>query len=176
MRLCLYFFIGGGLSLPTQNVQLSDQVRIKQVSDRINGSSVVCDGKWNSPFELKLSPGKNDDPKFVTRFFGNTFYSLSDDIIAVSKPIAQRHFDIQSRDGQTVLKYKFRDETVTCQDFKHFIIRRYNREQYRKSRPDDEAVWNFGGWLERFAYSLPNIGQCGGCGRMKTSRRHGFRW
>ena len=125
--------------------------------------NVVCDGSWNSPFQFKLSPGKNGTSEYVSQVLGNTFYSLSEESIAVTKPIAEQHFRIfddgDSKSDGVVIFNKSNGQLVTCDDFKRFMINQYDRREIQYENND---YWTIGCWMEDWTRILP--GYSGGYG------------
>jgi len=117
--------------------------------------NIVCDGSWDSSFQFKLSPGKNGTSEYVSQVLGNIFYSLSDGDIAAIQPIAEQHFDIQSENGQVMVKNKLNGEKVSCGTFKNFILERFDRNQIQNGSKDQNDLWNIGCWMERWTYILP---------------------
>ena len=117
--------------------------------------NIVCDGSWDSPFQFKLSPGKNGRSEYVSQVLGNMFYSLSDGDIAAIQPIAERHFDFQSENGQVMVKNKWNGEKVACGTFKNFILERFYRNKIQNRSRDQNDFWNIGCWMERWTNILP---------------------
>ena len=118
--------------------------------------NIVCDGSWYSPFEFKLSPGKNGRSEYVSQVLGNMFYGFSDGEIAVIQPIAEYYFDIQSENGQMMIRNKWNGEKITCGTFKTFILERFDRIQYDHIHGKDQNdFWNIGRWMEKWTYTLP---------------------
>ena len=95
---------------------------------------IVEHGKQCKHCSVVPASGNNGNHAFVSRLLGNTFYSLSDSTIAVSKPIAEKYFDIReyrgwpySSNGIKVTN-KSDGKVVKCDDFKTFIMNRYERK------------------------------------------------
>ena len=144
--------------------------------------NVVCGGSWNSPFQFKISPGKNGTSHYVSQVLGNTFYSLSDESIAVIKPIVEQHFNIfddgDNKSDEVVVLNKSNDELVTCDDFKRFMINQYDRRdiQYENNDYGNNGYWSIGCWMEEWTGFLPgysagySIGNCTRHGSTRSTR------
>ena len=133
---------------------------MEEVSQTIAGPSILCDSSPGRSISFRLSPGKNGRSHFVSSMLGNKFYSISGDFIAVSMPIAQKYFNIESQDdkieGKAIITAKDNNEIVTCDDFKYFMIYHCEREEYLNSRID-QNYWSLASRLERFSTIMPGF-------------------